>query len=95
MFYPFRTEIELSLSNSYMNKLYEPGVIDIVNTNKQKFQPYAELVDTAMQNFLNDLIHNQDSFAQQENDEVDELVTTIQKVKMKQCYLKIVIKMSL
>ena len=76
MFYPFRTEIDLSLNNSYMNKLYEPGVIDIVNTNKHKFEPYAELVDTALQNFRNDLIHNQDSFAQQENDEVNELITT-------------------
>ena len=61
-------------NNSYMNKLYEPGVIDIVNTNKQKFEPYAELVDTALQNFGNDLIYNQDSFAQQESDEVNELI---------------------
>ena len=47
MFYPFRTEVDLSLNNSYMNTLYEPGVIDIFNTNKQKFEPYAQLVDTA------------------------------------------------
>ena len=76
MFYSFRKEIELSLNNSYMNKLYESGVIEIVNTNKQKLEPYAEVVDTALHNFRNDLIHKQDSFAQQENDEVDELVTT-------------------
>ena len=62
IFYPFRTEIELSLNNSNMNKLYEPGVLDIVNTNKQTFEPYAEVVDTGLQNFRNDLIHNQDSF---------------------------------
>ena len=59
-----------------MNKLYEPGVTDIVNTNKPKFDPYADLVDTALHNFRNDLIHNLDSFAQQKNDEIDELVTT-------------------
>ena len=76
MFYSFRTEIELSLNISYKNRLYVPGVIDIVNKNKQKSEPYAKLVDTAFQNFRNNLIHNQDSFAQQENDEVDELVTT-------------------
>ena len=59
-----------------MHKPYEPGVIDIVSSNKQKFERYAELVDTALQNFLNALIHNQDSFPQQENDEVDKLTTT-------------------
>ena len=76
MFYPFRTEDDLCLNNSYMNMLYEPGVIDIINTNKQKFEPYAELVETALQIFRNDLIHNQDSFAQEENDEINELIIT-------------------
>ena len=34
------------------------------------------MVDTSFQNFGNDLIHNKDLFAQQENDEVNQLITT-------------------
>ena len=60
MFYPFRAEDDLYLNNSYINKLYEPGVIDIINTNKQKLEPYTELLEIALQNFLNNLIHHQD-----------------------------------
>ena len=46
-----------------MTKLNELGVTDIVNVNKQRFEPYSELVDTALQNFRNDMTHNQDSSA--------------------------------
>ena len=52
MFYPFRAEDDLYLNNSYMNKLYKPGIIDIINTNKQK------ILVIALQKFRNDLIHN-------------------------------------
>ena len=72
MFYPFRNENELCINGSYMTKLNELGVTDIVNVKKQKFEPYSELVDTALQTFRNDMTHNQDSSAQQENDEVHE-----------------------
>ena len=72
MFYPVRTKSDLCLNNSYMNKLYEPGVMDIVNKTKQKYVPCAELVDTDFPNFQNDLINNQDAFTQQEHDEVNE-----------------------
>ena len=48
----------MCLNNSYMNMLYEPGVIDVVNSNKKKFEPYAELVETALQNFRSDLIYS-------------------------------------
>ena len=47
MFYPFRNETDLCLGDSYMEKLSQCAVIELVNENKQKFEPYAELVDTA------------------------------------------------
>ena len=52
MFFPFRKESELSNSETgfYIDKLHEPGVIDIVNANKIVFEPYGEMVDSALQN---------------------------------------------
>ena len=64
MFYPFRKENELCINGSYMTKLNELGVTDIVNVNKQRFEPYSELVEFfwtwTLQNFRNDTTHNQD-----------------------------------
>ena len=76
MFFPFRNESELcnTPSGTYMEKLNEPQVLAIVNENKQKFEPFADVVDLALSNFHADLSHNQDSYAQQENDEVDNLL---------------------
>ena len=54
-----------------MEKLNEPQVSTIVNENKQKFEPFADVVDLPLSNFHADLSHNQDSYAQQENNEVD------------------------
>ena len=47
MFYPFRNEQNLKYadSGSYCEKLQEPGILDIVNRNKQVFEPYGELVE--------------------------------------------------
>ena len=76
MFFPFRNESELCCtpSGTYMEKLNEPQVLTVVNENKQKFEPFADLVDLALSNFHADLSHNQDSYAQQENDEVCNLL---------------------
>ena len=50
MFYPFRNESDLcsSLDGKYMTKLTEPGVQDIVNENKIRFEPYGDMVDSAL-----------------------------------------------
>ena len=74
MFYPFRNEEHLKSSNSgtFSEKLQEPGVLNVVNRNKQIFEPFGDLVDTAMLNRRTDLAHHQDSYAQQENDEIEE-----------------------
>ena len=76
LFFPFRNESEscCTPSGTYMEKLNEPQVLTVVNENKQKFEPFADLVDLALSNFHADLSHNQDSYAQQENDEVCNLL---------------------
>ena len=43
-YYPFRSESEL-LDNTYLEKLAQPGVVDIVNENKLKIEPYDDLVN--------------------------------------------------
>ena len=78
MFYPFRNEHGLKSDNTgtYAEKLQEPGIIDIVNRNKQVFEPYGDLVESALLNMRTNLARNQDSYANQENDQVDELLDT-------------------
>ena len=78
MYYPFRNETELCQSDSetYMEKLLNLEVRNIVNENKIKIEPYGDLVDTALSNLRAHLINNQDSYAQQENDDVEGLIET-------------------
>ena len=73
MFYPFRNEDELKVtqSHSYSAKLQEPEVINIINENKRQIEPFCDLVDEAYLNFRSDLPPNWDSFAQQENEDVN------------------------
>ena len=71
LFFPFRNEEnDLKLDGSYMLKLSEPDVLEIVNSNRELFEPNSELVEIALQNYRSDLLTNQNAFAQQENDEV-------------------------
>jgi len=75
LFYPFRSdETYLTLSGSYVVKLNEPEVSEIVNRNKLIFEPDADLEDLVLQNICNDLENNQNPYAQQENDEVTGLI---------------------
>ena len=69
-FYPFRSENELlgGTSHMYQGKFSEDGVTEIVHNNRRKFEPYAELVDKAYENFNAELVDNQDSYGQIEND---------------------------
>ena len=70
MFFPFRSESELYSMGTYMEKLSDPQVLAVVNENKHRFEPFADLVDTALCNMHANLSHNQDSYAQQENDAI-------------------------
>ena len=73
MFYPFREETELLSvdTKSHVGKLNEPGVLDVVNRNKQIIEPFSELVHDAFQNFIHDHVNETsfDPYAQQENEE--------------------------
>ena len=76
MFYPFRDESELcsTVSGTYMEKLNDPIAQATVNENKSKIEPFGDLVDSALLDFRTDLTHNPDSYAQQENDEVEDML---------------------
>ena len=73
MYYPFRSESEL-LDDTYLEKLVAPNVLDIVNENKHKIEPYDEMVNEAFRTYHVDLETNLDPFAQQENEEVEALL---------------------
>ena len=46
-----------------------PVVKNVVNENKLKFEPFAELVDAVLTDYRTDITHNPDAFTQHENDE--------------------------
>ena len=48
-------------------------VIQIINRNKVSFEPDGDLVDLVLQNYQSGIVHNQDAFGQQENEEVNEM----------------------
>ena len=76
MYYPFRNESDLKnvTTGFYIDKLNELGVIDVINANTSIFEFFGDLVDSALHNMRTNLQHNQDSFAQQENDEVQQIM---------------------
>ncbi|XP_057316777.1 uncharacterized protein LOC130657796 [Hydractinia symbiolongicarpus] len=82
VYYPFRNECDLkSASGCYVEKLNEPGVLSIINEHKQTFEPFSDLIDTALSNLRTDLLTNQDAFTAHENDEVqDEMIETIDEI---------------
>lgn len=64
-----------------MNKLMQPTVLDIVNENKKFFEPFSDLMEDAINNYHRDMVNNLDSYAQQENDEVQELLNTAKTIE--------------
>ena len=72
-YYPFRCEDDLK-TGSYIEKLNEPGVLAIINANKQIIEPFDEIVDSALENFVDSIPTNLDAFGQQENEEVENIV---------------------
>ena len=75
MYYPFRNEEELH-QETYMENLLNPEVMRVIDNNKIKIEPFGNLVETALSNLRSNLTLNQDSYAQQENDEVETLIDT-------------------
>ena len=72
LFYPFRNEAELICENdqTYTTKLNEPHILSIVNQNKANFEPWGDLVELSLRQFL--FQPRTDTFAQQENDDVND-----------------------
>ena len=74
LFYPFRSEeSDLKEAGSYVTKLNNDTVIASVNRNKAAFEPDGDLVESVLHNYQSEIVHNQDAFGQQENDEVNEM----------------------
>ena len=48
MYFPFRNENELKLNNSYAEKLNSSNVLEIINLNHIKVEPYALLVKNVL-----------------------------------------------
>ena len=71
LFFPIQSEKELlgGHLSTYQGKLAEPGVLDIIDNNRQKFGPYAAMVDRAYENLNSEFVDNQDAHGQIENDE--------------------------
>ena len=55
--------------STYQGKSAEPGVMDIINENQQKFESYTTIVDRAYENLNSEFVDNQDVHGQVENDE--------------------------
>ena len=72
MYFPFRNEHQLKLNNSYAEKLHSSNVLDIINLNRIKVEPYALLVENALERLSTNQNANIDSFGQQENDEMND-----------------------
>ena len=68
-FHPFRDEKQLKsppFTSSYVIKLQEPRVMNIVNRNRLAIEPFIEIVEEALEN-LTAYLTNPDAFSQQEN----------------------------
>ena len=72
MYFPFRNENELKLNNSYAEKLNSSNFLEIINLNRVKVEPYALLVENALERLSTNQNANIDSFGQQENDEIND-----------------------
>ena len=66
MFYPLRSEDELLTGNppTYQNTLACPSVLSAVNKKRQKFEPYADILEETFANFNHNLESDQDSYGQ-------------------------------
>ena len=69
LYKPFRKEVHLATDDSYVQTLQDPIVLQIVNENKQKFEPYSEFLDEALLNF-HDVLRS-DPILEYENDETE------------------------
>ena len=62
MYLPFRDENELKINNSYGEKLYLSNVLETINLNCIKVEPYATLVYDALEKLATNQEANIDPF---------------------------------
>ena len=62
LFYPFWDEKDLlsGCLSLHQNKLLEPGVQTVANSNKIKFEPFGNLVDDSYSRYNANMLDNQD-----------------------------------
>ena len=67
MYYPFRDEKELLSGNpsTYVSKLSEPGMIEVVTQNYSLAEPIATIVDDAFLKISCDIDSNMDPYGRQ------------------------------
>ena len=73
----FRDEKESGNPDTYVSKLSEPGVIEVVNQNYSLVEPFATIVTGASLRISCDIDSNMDPYDQQENDEVIEKIVDL------------------
>ena len=75
LFYPFRDELDLKVAipPSYTNKIAEPGVIDIINTNRALTEPFSDAVDEALLQYSQTEMNISEATEQIENDEMQNI----------------------
>ena len=72
IFYLFRSESELlGVNKIYQEQLRDEQTLSVINTNRLRFEPYADLVDEAYTNWNAELVSNQEAYGQIENFETD------------------------
>ena len=69
-FYPFRNETNLKLDGNYFAILQQSGVLDMINLNRQKSNPYRQFVNNAL---LNSQINVRSTYDfNHENEEIEQ-----------------------
>ena len=78
LFYPFREETELlcETSKTYSAKLSKPDVVETINRNKTVFESWGDQVEMSLRQFV--FQPRTDSFAEQENDYVEDRLADIE-----------------
>ena len=72
MYLPLRNKNELKLNNTYAVKVNSSNVLEIINLNRIKVEPYASLVEYTLKRLSTNQNANIDSFGQQENDQIND-----------------------
>ena len=73
LYFPFRNEAEVKYRNSYSEKFNLPGLVETINMNRIKVEPYASIVDDALDQLATNCESNIESYDDQEDDETCEL----------------------